>query len=169
LFPRVHRRPALCARGTALVKTISGSNLIGFTIGPLAGIAAAMIVWAILFWTSVGVALVGGFILGGFPVWVMKVVWPRTRGAPPFLYLVIAIIITTMLGSLMMAPMEIWGPEPSKPSTAVRSIITEPFTTAVGWLVGLWLGGIAGVLETYQKARPELFPKLKPEGPRPLP
>jgi hypothetical protein len=150
--------------------TLFGSSFARFTIIPLVGIAAALIACAMLFWLSLGVALVGGFIFSGLSVWVMQVVWPRTRGAPPLAYLALAIVIATLLESLMLAPLEIWGQEPGKQSSAIWSLIAEPLTTAAGWLVGFWLSGVAGVLETYQKARAELFPNLKmssPQGPRP--
>ena len=95
----------------------------------------------------------------------MQVVWPRTRGARPLVYLAIAVVIVTLLESLVLAPLEIWLQDPGKPSSAIQSLIAEPLTTAAGWLVGFWLSGIAGVLETYQKARPELFPNLTTSSP----
>src|SRR5438132_7310183 len=91
--------------------TVFGSSFASFTIIPLVGIAAALIACAILFWLSLGVALVGGFIFSGLPVWVMQIVWPRTRGAPPLAYLALAIVIATLLQSLVLAPLEIWGQE----------------------------------------------------------
>jgi hypothetical protein len=102
---------AAFAGGTAglYVKTLLGSSFASFILMPLAGIAAAMIGCAIFFWVSLGVALAGGFIFNGFPVWVMQVVWPRTRGAPPLLYLAFAIVVATVLASLVVAPLEIFG------------------------------------------------------------
>jgi hypothetical protein len=145
--------------------TLFGSSFASFTIIPLIAVAVALIACAILFWLSLGVALVGGFIFSGLSVWLMQVIWPRTRGARPLAYLALAIVIATLLESLVIAPLEIWGQEPGKPSSAIRSLIGEPLTTATGWLVGFWLSGVAGVLETYQKARPELFPNLKMSPP----
>jgi len=49
----------------------------------------------------------------------------------------------------------------NSPGNAVQVVIVEPLAVAIGWLVGLWLSGIGGVLETYQKARPDLFPNLQ--------
>jgi hypothetical protein len=95
----------------------------------------------------------------------MRVVWPRTRGARPLVYLAVAIVIATLLESLVLAPLEIWLQEPGKPSSTIQSLIAEPLTRAAGWVAGLWLSGIAGVLETYQKTRPELFPNLKMSSP----
>jgi hypothetical protein len=149
-----------------LANTLFGSSFATFTIVPLVGIVAALIACALLFWLSLGGAFVGGFIFSGLSVWLMQVVWPRTRGAPPLAYLALAIVVATLLESLVLAPLEIWGQEPGKQSSAIQSLIVEPLTTAVGWLVGLWLSGVAGVLETYQKARPELFPNLKMSSPQ---
>jgi hypothetical protein len=145
--------------------TLFGASFASFTIIPLIAVAVALIACAILFWLLLGVALVGGFIFSGLSVWLMQVIWPRTRGARPLAYLALAIVIATLLESLAIAPLEIWGQEPGKPSSAIRSLIGEPLTTATGWLVGFWLSGVAGVLETYQKARPELFPYLKMSPP----
>jgi len=126
-------------------------------MAPLAGIAAALIACAILFWLSLGVALVAGFILSGLPIWLMRVIWPRTRGLRPLAYLALAIIIATLIQSLLVAPVELFS---SNPGNAVQSLIVEPLAVSSGWLIGLWLSGIAGVLETYQKVRPDLFPNL---------
>ena len=60
--------------------------------------------------------------------------------------------------------------KPANKAVQFGQLIAEPLTTAAGWLVGFWLSGVAGVLQTYQKARAELFPNLKmspPQGPRP--
>lgn len=138
-----------------------GSGFASVTIMPVIGIAVALIAWAVLFWLSLGVALVIGFIFSGLVVWLIQAVWPRTRGAPPLAYLALAIVIATLIDSVLTAPLEFWGTDPDQPRNPIRSIITEPFTTSLGWLVGLWLSGVTGVLETYQTARPELFPNLK--------
>jgi hypothetical protein len=143
-------------------KALFGSSFASVTIMPLVALAAALIAFAILFWLSLGVALVGGFIFSGLTVWVMQVVWPRTRGTRALVYLALAIVIATLLEHLTIAPLEIWGP--GKPSDAIQ-LITETLATATGWLVGVWLSGVAGVLETYQKVRPELFPNLKMSPP----
>jgi len=123
----------------------------------LAGIATALITCAFLFWLSLGFALAAGFIFNGLPIWLMRVMWPRTRGLRPLAYLALAIIITTLILNLVIAPMEFLS---SNPGNAVQSVIVEPLAVAIGWLVGFWLSGIAGVLETYQKVRPDLFPNL---------
>jgi len=71
--------------------------------------------------------------------------------------LALAIIIATLIQSLLVAPVELFS---SNPGNAVQSLIVEPLAVSSGWLIGLWLSGIAGVLETYQKVRPDLFPNL---------
>ena len=91
----------------------------------------------------------------------MQVLWPRSRGKPPLLYLVLAILIATVLEGVVMAPLTFGGRDPTNPKESIPVLIGEPLITAIGWLVGLWLSGIAGVLETFQKVRPELFPNLK--------
>ena len=136
------------------VGALLGSGVASSTIVPLAGIATALVTCAILLWLSLGLGLVVGFIFNGLPIWLMRVIWPRTRGLRPLAYLALAIIIATLIQSLVTAPLEILA------GNAAQSLIAEPVATAVGWIVGLWLSGIAGVLETYQKARPDLFPNL---------
>jgi hypothetical protein len=141
-----------------LAQTFLSSTFANFTIIPLVGIAVALVVCAILFWLSLGAALALGFIVSGLSVWVMQVVWRRTRSIPALVYLALAIVIVTVIESILTAPFELWGQEPSQQSNAIESLITNPLTTAAGWLAGLWLSGIAGVLETYQKVRHDLFP-----------
>jgi hypothetical protein len=150
-----------------LANTYFGSGLASFTIVPLVGIATALILCAILFWLSLGVALVLGFIFGGLSIWLLQVVWPRTRGANPFVYLGLAIVVATVVENLVIAPLVFADQGAGKGGETIRLLITEPFATSTGWLVGLWLSGVAGVLQAYQNARPELFPNLKTSPPKP--
>jgi hypothetical protein len=138
-----------------------GSAYATFTIVPLTAIVVAVVVYAVLFWISFGLALATGFIFSGLALWVTQFVWPRTRGARPLVYLTIAIVAATVIENLVLAPFTLLGQEPGQPSDAIQTLITEPLATAAGWLVGLWLSGIEGVLETYQRMRPELFPNLE--------
>src|SRR5262249_28717281 len=94
-----------------------GSGFASFTIAPLAGIATALITCAFLFWLSLGFALAAGFIFNGLPIWLMRVMWPRTRGLRPLAYLALAIIITTLILNLVIAPMEFLS---SNPGNAVQ-------------------------------------------------
>lgn len=142
-------------------KTALGSGAVSIAIIVLAGIAIAVMLLVMLFWLSLGVSLLVGFIFSGLIVWIMQVLWSRTRGVQPFASLALAIIIATVLESLVAAPLHFWMLEPGEPGNVLESLIAEPLTTAAGWIVGLWLSGIAGVLETYQKARSDLFATLK--------
>jgi hypothetical protein len=154
--------PILGANAGAMAANYVNAHLsasfASFTIVLLAGIAAALIVCAAVFWLSLGIALALGFIFNGVTPWVMQITWPRTHGARPLVYLAFAIVITTVLGSLVTAPLSIWGAAPGE--NVVRPVLADALSTMVGWIVGLWLSGVEGVLETYQQARPELFPKL---------
>src|SRR5215813_263697 len=138
-----------------------GSGYASFTVAPLAGIAATLITCVILFWLSLGFAFVVGFTVNGLPIWLMRVIWPRTPGLRPLAHLALAIIIATLIQNLVIAPLLLLTQDSNSPGNAVQVVIVEPLAVAIGWLVGLWLSGIGGVLETYQKARPDLFPNLQ--------
>jgi hypothetical protein len=137
------------------------ASLVGIAVAFIAGAILTLIAFAIVFWLSLGVALVGGFIFGGLTVWVMHVIWPRTRRARPFVYLALAIVIATVLESLVISPLYVLSP-----LYEWQQLFTDTLTMPIGWLIGLWLSGIAGVLETYQDMRPELFPNLKMAPPQ---
>jgi hypothetical protein len=155
------------AMTAALVKTHLGSSFASFTIVPLIGIAAAFITCATAFWLSLGASLVIGFVFSGLAIWLMPVLWFRSRGKPPLLYLAIAILIATVVEGVVMAPLTFGVPrDPTNPRESIPALIGEPLITAIGWLIGLWLSGIDGVLETYQKVRPELFPNMKASPPQ---
>ena len=143
------------------VQTFLGSEVARFTIVPLVGIAAGLIACVVLFWLSLGVALLLGFLFNGLSVWLIQILWPQIRGLSPLAYLALAIVIETIIESMLTAPFMVWTQEPGQSGETIRSLVTEPIATSAGWLVGFWLSGISGVLETYQKERPELFPNLK--------